>query len=236
MCLPPEVSGPGFINLTLRDDWIAAQATGLLGDQRLGVGMADPAQKIVVDYSGPNVAKELHVGHLRATVVGDAIVRVLEYLGHDVIRAAHLGDWGTPVRHAHRARARRSARTGPASRSRTGDFTAFYQAARAEFDADPGVRRALPAARGQPAGRRRGVAADLADAGRRVHGVPAPAVPAAERHALHRCRHGSGELLQPDAGRGVRRARGRRASRRSATARCACSRPASPAGTGSRCR
>src|SRR6266513_2851710 len=95
VCLPPEVSGPGFINLTLRDEWIAAQATGLLGGQRLGVAAADPPQKVVVDYSGPNVAKELHVGHLRATVVGDAIVRVLEHLGHQVIRAAHLGDWGT---------------------------------------------------------------------------------------------------------------------------------------------
>jgi len=136
VCLPPEVSGPGFINLTLRDDWIAAQATGLLGDQRLGVGVADPAQRVVVDYSGPNVAKELHAGHLRATVVGDAIVRVLEYLGHDVIRAAHLGDWGTQfgmlIEHAldvgeDTTRAQLS----------TGDFTAFYQAARAEFDADP---------------------------------------------------------------------------------------------------
>jgi len=135
-CLPPEVSGPGFINLTLRDEWIAAQATGLLTDQRLGVATADPVQKVVVDYSGPNVAKELHVGHLRATVVGDAIVRVLEYLGHEVIRAAHLGDWGTQfgmlIEHAldvgeQTTRAQLSA----------GDFTAFYQAARAEFDADP---------------------------------------------------------------------------------------------------
>jgi arginyl-tRNA synthetase len=136
VCLPPEVSGPGFINLTLRDEWIAAQATGLLTGRRLGVAAADPVQKVVVDYSGPNVAKELHVGHLRATVVGDAIVRVLEYLGHEVIRAAHLGDWGTQfgmlIEHAldvgeQTTRAQLSA----------GDFTAFYQAARAEFDADP---------------------------------------------------------------------------------------------------
>ena len=136
VCLPPEVSGPGFINLTLRDDWIAAQATGLLGDQRLGVGVAEPAQRVVVDYSGPNVAKELHVGHLRATVVGDAIVRVLEYLGHDVIRAAHLGDWGTQfgmlIEHALDIGEQKTS-----DQMRTGDFTAFYQAARAEFDADP---------------------------------------------------------------------------------------------------
>ena len=136
VCLPPEVSGPGFINLTLRGDWIAAQATGLLGDQRLGVAVAEPAQRVVVDYSGPNVAKELHVGHLRATVVGDAIVRVLECLGHDVIRAAHLGDWGTQfgmlIEHALDVGEQRTR-----DQMRTGDFTAFYQAARAEFDADP---------------------------------------------------------------------------------------------------
>jgi arginyl-tRNA synthetase len=90
-----EVSGPGFVNITLADEWIAGQALGQLSDLRLGVPPAEPAQRVVVDYSGPNVAKELHAGHLRPTVVGDAIVRVLEYLGHTVIRAAHLGDWGT---------------------------------------------------------------------------------------------------------------------------------------------
>src|ERR1039457_3743280 len=93
---PPEVSGPGFINITLHSDWIAAQASEQLAAPRLGLSAAEPAEKVVVDYSGPNVAKELHVGHLRATIVGDAIVRILEYLGHTVIRAAHLGDWGTP--------------------------------------------------------------------------------------------------------------------------------------------
>ncbi|MGH3159574.1 MAG: arginine--tRNA ligase, partial [Streptosporangiaceae bacterium] len=96
VCTEPQVSGPGFINLTLRNDWIAGQASDQLGDERLGIAEAQPTQKIVVDYSGPNVAKELHVGHLRATVVGDAIVRILEHLGHEVVRAAHLGDWGTP--------------------------------------------------------------------------------------------------------------------------------------------
>jgi arginyl-tRNA synthetase len=134
--LEPEVSGPGFINFTLRDDWIAAQAGRLLGDDRLGVSLAEPAQKVVVDYSGPNVAKELHAGHLRATVVGDAIVRVLEHLGHQVIRAAHLGDWGTQfgmlIEHELDIgdEVTRQQLT-------TGDFSAFYQAARAKFDGDP---------------------------------------------------------------------------------------------------
>ncbi|MFZ0044596.1 MAG: arginine--tRNA ligase, partial [Streptosporangiaceae bacterium] len=90
----------------------------------------------VVDYSGPNVAKELHAGHLRPTVVGDAIVRVMEYLGHDVVRAAHLGDWGTPfgmlIEHALDI-----GDQATYDQLASGEFTAFYQAARAKFDADP---------------------------------------------------------------------------------------------------
>ena len=127
-----EVSGPGFINLKLRDDWIAAQADEQLADPRLGVPPASPAQRVVVDYSGPNVAKELHAGHLRATVEGDAIVRVLEYLGHDVIRAAHLGDWGTQfgmlIEHALDV-----GEQVTYDELASGEFTAFYQAARAKF-------------------------------------------------------------------------------------------------------
>ena len=147
LCLEPQISGPGFINLTLRDDWIAARASALLDEQRLGAqapddlaagGSPQPGQpeKIVVDYSGPNVAKELHVGHLRATVVGDAVVRVLEHLGYQVIRAAHLGDWGTPfgmlIEHALEI-GEQSTR----EQFNSGEFTGFYQAARAKFDADP---------------------------------------------------------------------------------------------------
>src|SRR6266568_219012 len=90
-----EVSGPGFINITLGDAWIGEAATAQLGDARLGVGLSEHPQRVVVDYSAPNVAKEMHVGHLRTTIVGDAFVRVLERLGHDVIRANHIGDWGT---------------------------------------------------------------------------------------------------------------------------------------------
>jgi arginyl-tRNA synthetase len=132
-----EVSGPGFINVTLSDDWIAGQATGQLAEDRLGVPLAEPAQRIVVDYSGPNVAKELHAGHLRATVVGDAIVHVLEYLGHDVIRAAHLGDWGTQfgmlIEHALDV-----GEQATYDQLAAGEFTEFYQAARASFDSDRG--------------------------------------------------------------------------------------------------
>ncbi len=132
-----EVSGPGFINVTLRDDWIAGQATAQLAEDRLGVPLAEPAQRVVVDYSGPNVAKELHAGHLRATVVGDAIVHVLEHLGHDVIRAAHLGDWGTQfgmlIEHALDV-----GEQATYEQLAAGEFTDFYQAARAKFDGDRG--------------------------------------------------------------------------------------------------
>ncbi len=131
-----QVSGPGFINLVLRDDWIAGQATAQLRDPRLGVPAADPAERIVVDYSGPNVAKELHAGHLRATVVGDAIARILQYQGHEVIRAAHLGDWGTQfgmlIEHALDI-----GDQATYDQLAAGEFTAFYQSARAAFDADP---------------------------------------------------------------------------------------------------
>ena len=132
-----EVSGPGFINLTLRDGWLAEQADEQLADPRLGVPAASPRQRVVVDYSGPNVAKELHAGHLRATVEGDAIVRVLEHLGHDVIRAAHLGDWGTQfgmlIEHALDVGEQTTY-----DQLAAGEFTAFYQAARAKFDGDQG--------------------------------------------------------------------------------------------------
>ncbi len=131
-----EVSGPGFINLTLRDDWIAAQAAGQLTDPRLDVLQADPPQTVVVDYSAPNVAKEMHVGHLRTTVVGDAVVGVLEYLGDKVIKANHIGDWGTQfgmlLEHLLDV-GEESANAQLAA----GDINAFYQAAKAKFDADP---------------------------------------------------------------------------------------------------
>jgi len=131
-----ELSGPGFINITLADEWIAAQSAEQLADSRLGVALATTRQRVVVDYSGPNVAKELHAGHLRATSVGDAIARVLEYLGHDVIRAAHLGDWGTQfgmlIEHALEI-----GEQPTYDQLASGEFTAFYQAARAKFDGDP---------------------------------------------------------------------------------------------------
>lgn len=95
LCDAPEIAGPGFINLRLRDDLIAAETTKLLSDERLGVPVASSSKVVVIDYSGPNVAKPMHVGHLRSTVLGRSLELVMRHLGHQVITDNHLGDWGT---------------------------------------------------------------------------------------------------------------------------------------------
>ncbi|NBM56502.1 arginine--tRNA ligase [Proteus vulgaris] len=89
-----EIAGPGFINIFLSPQWVAKQAEDALVDEHLNVTSVTP-QTIVIDYSSPNVAKQMHVGHLRSTIIGDASARTLSFLGHNVIRANHLGDWGT---------------------------------------------------------------------------------------------------------------------------------------------
>ncbi|MFN3255680.1 MAG: arginine--tRNA ligase [Ilumatobacter sp.] len=91
-----EIAGPGFVNVTFAPDFLAGELARVAGDERLGVAAVDPALTVVVDYSAPNVAKEMHVGHLRSTVIGDCLVRILDFLGHDVIRENHIGDWGRP--------------------------------------------------------------------------------------------------------------------------------------------
>jgi arginyl-tRNA synthetase len=95
LCERVEVAGPGFVNLTLRPGAIAAALRAASADERAGVPVVDHSDCVVVDYSSPNVAKEMHVGHLRSTIIGDALVRVLAFQGHDVVRQNHLGDWGT---------------------------------------------------------------------------------------------------------------------------------------------
>jgi arginyl-tRNA synthetase len=91
---PPEIAGPGFINLRLRKDWLAAQVRALASDERLGVEKASPPRTLVIDYSSPNVAKPMHVGHLRSTIIGDSLARLFRFLGHTVVSDNHLGDWG----------------------------------------------------------------------------------------------------------------------------------------------
>ncbi len=91
----PTVAGAGFINFKLRPEAIAKQAGDLLGDERLGVARSTSPRKIVVDFGSPNVAKPMHIGHIRSTVLGDALARIAKFLGHDVVRDNHIGDWGT---------------------------------------------------------------------------------------------------------------------------------------------
>ncbi len=136
VCEPPTVSGPGFINFALRDAWIAAAVTAVLADPRLGAGMTADPQTVVVEYSSPNIAKEMHVGHLRSTIVGDAIARVTEFSGHRLIRDNHVGDWGTPFGMLIEHLVDVGEDSAQAGLLRT-DPNAFYQSARVKFDSDP---------------------------------------------------------------------------------------------------
>ncbi|CAB4363349.1 MAG: arginine--tRNA ligase [Actinobacteria bacterium] len=132
ICSAVEVAGPGFINLTFTEAFLAEQLAASAEDARLGVRMAAVTERAVVDYSAPNVAKEMHVGHLRSTVIGDSIVRLLQFVGHEVVRENHIGDWGTPfgmlIEHL--------LDLGDSAAIDMSDPNPFYQAARAKFDAD----------------------------------------------------------------------------------------------------
>ena len=133
-----EVSGPGFLNLTVEDRAVWEAVAARLADERLGVGVPRAGERVVVDYSAPNVAKEMHVGHLRSSVIGDALVRVLGHLGASVVRQNHIGDWGTQFgmliqyldEHPQVAWRGRGAATMSA-------LDGLYRAARKEFDSDP---------------------------------------------------------------------------------------------------
>ncbi|MFG1948937.1 arginine--tRNA ligase [Nonomuraea sp. NPDC048826] len=135
-----EVSGPGFLNITLDDTWIASEATRMFDDPRAGAGTTTPAQTVVIDYSAPNAAKEMHVGHLRTTIVGDCLARVHEHLGNHVIRQNHLGDWGTPfgmlIEHLLDI-----GEDAAVAQLEAGQGTAYYQAARAKFDGDESFKQ-----------------------------------------------------------------------------------------------
>ena len=136
MCARVDVAPQGFINLTLSDGWIAERLTAHSGDPRLGVAEAEEPLTVVVDYSHPNVAKEMHVGHLRTTVIGDALCRLLDFTGQRVIRENHIGDWGTPfgmlIEHLLDIGEEEAAHE-----LSVGDLDTFYRQARAQFDASP---------------------------------------------------------------------------------------------------
>jgi arginyl-tRNA synthetase len=143
LCLEPEIAGPGFINLTLRPERLCAEVAERLGDPRLGVPTAadeaggQPPAPVVVDFSSPNIAKEMHVGHLRSTIIGDCLARVLEFRGHPVLRLNHVGDWGTQfgmlITHLKQV-APEALETADAVD--LGDLVAFYRQAKARFDDD----------------------------------------------------------------------------------------------------
>ncbi len=95
ICEPLEIAGPGFINIKIKTNYLEQKISEIQKDERLGIAKTDHKFKIIVDFSSPNIAKEMHVGHLRSTIIGDCIARILEFLGHDVLRLNHIGDWGT---------------------------------------------------------------------------------------------------------------------------------------------
>jgi arginyl-tRNA synthetase len=130
-----EIAGPGFINLTLSKAAVAQATQRMLLDPRLGVELPAAAQRVVVDYGSPNLAKEMHIGHLRSTIIGDAIVRVLRFAGHAVILQNHIGDWGTPFGMLLEQLIDEG--WDQAGDHKLSDLNALYERARAHFEAEP---------------------------------------------------------------------------------------------------
>jgi arginyl-tRNA synthetase len=135
LCEGVEVAGPGFLNVTLKAAFLESALLNAARDDRFGVPLAAHQERVVIDYSAPNVAKEMHVGHLRSTIIGDALARLLRFAGHDVVPQNHIGDWGTPfgmlIEHL--------LDVGEAgAQASMGELSGFYRAARAKFDGDAG--------------------------------------------------------------------------------------------------
>lgn len=141
LCETPEIAGPGFINLTLKPAYLEAQLGAIQTDSRLGVEAAKAPKREIVDFSSPNIAKEMHVGHLRSTIIGDCIARILEFRGHDVLRLNHVGDWGTQfgMLIAYLREAYPEALT-TADALDLGDLVSLYRKAKQRFDADEEFR------------------------------------------------------------------------------------------------
>ncbi|QYJ70996.1 arginine--tRNA ligase [Shewanella sp. FJAT-51649] len=128
-----EIAGPGFINFFIDDSALANQLQAAISDEHLGIKLPTP-QTIVVDYSSPNLAKEMHVGHLRSTIIGDSVVRTLEFLGHKVIRQNHVGDWGTQFGMLLAYMEELRAQNGEQAQLELSDLETFYRAAKLRFD------------------------------------------------------------------------------------------------------
>ena len=137
ICETPTIAGPGFINFTLKSNYIGELLTKIQPDERLGIPLVEPTKKIIVDFSSPNIAKEMHVGHLRSTIIGDAIARILEFRGYDVLRLNHVGDWGTQfgMLIAYLREASPEALT-TANALDIGDLVSLYKKAKVRFDED----------------------------------------------------------------------------------------------------
>lgn len=137
ICKSPEVAGPGFINLKLKTEYLEAQLKAIQTDSRLGIAPTKNPKRVIVDYPSPNIAKEMHVGHLRPAVIGDCLSRILEFVGHEVQRISHVGDWGTPfgMLIAYLEEAYPEALT-TSDNLNLGDLSSFYRQAKKRFDAD----------------------------------------------------------------------------------------------------
>jgi arginyl-tRNA synthetase len=141
LCDPPTIAGPGFLNFSLKIEAVARHTARLLEDDRFGVALAESPRKIVIDFGSPNVAKPMHVGHIRSTVLGDALARIASFLGHEVIRDNHIGDWGTQfgmVIYGWKKLLDRAA----LERDSIAELVRIYKAANAAAIADPAVREA----------------------------------------------------------------------------------------------
>ncbi len=135
----PTIAGPGFINVKLSPTWLATFAKTQATDTRLGIPLATSREKVVVDYSGPNIAKQMHVGHLRSTIIGDALANVIDALGQEVIRQSHIGDWGTQFGMLISFLALESQKQGSGNDQTVAieDLESFYRDAKKRFDSDP---------------------------------------------------------------------------------------------------
>ncbi|MGY6529443.1 MAG: arginine--tRNA ligase [Cyanobacterium sp.] len=137
-CQPLQIAGPGFINITIKPEYIAQKITSAYRDERLGVTKIKSEGKTIIDFSSPNIAKEMHVGHLRSTIIGDSIARILEFRGHDVLRLNHVGDWGTQFGMLIAfLRQEKPEVLTTANAVDIGDLVTLYKQAKLKFDQDP---------------------------------------------------------------------------------------------------
>lgn len=143
LCQSPTIAGPGFINLSLKPAYLEERLREIHTDPRLGVAVAPAPRRVIVDFSSPNIAKEMHVGHLRSTIIGDSIARILEFRGQNVLRLNHVGDWGTQfgMLITYLREAYPSALT-TADALDLGDLVTLYRQAKQRFDADEEFREA----------------------------------------------------------------------------------------------